>query len=83
VYSPILAGKIWAVIVSTPNCQHWLPSRSHKDPAIFYHLERIARLRNAVVRYSSDSRSKAVETVAYIAHGNKVSPKKFEKALVV
>ena len=126
-YSPILAGKIWAVIVETPNCQHWLPSRSHKDPAIFYHLERIGRLRNAVVRYSSDSRtgerldfglnstiiqeeddfipekgyslcrsgerggkcgscracwSPAVTTVAYIAHGNKVSPKKFEKDLI-
>ena len=127
VYSPILAGKIWAVIVETPNCQHWLPTRAYKDPAILYHLERIARLRNAVVRYSSDSRtgerldfglnstiiqsaedfipekgyslcrsgerggkcgscracwSKAVETVAYVHHGNKVSPKNFEKDLI-
>ena len=27
--------------------------------------------------------SKKVETVAYVAHGNKVSPKKFEKSLSV
>ena len=56
VYSPILAGKIWAVILQTPNCQHWLPTRAYKDDAILFHLKRIERLPNVAVRYSSDSR---------------------------
>ena len=54
--SVVLAGKIWAVIASTPDTMHWLPTRSHKDKAIAYRLEGIRNLSNVVVRYSSDSR---------------------------
>jgi len=127
VYSATLAVKIKSVIKSTPNCQHWLPSRSYKLPHIRKALDMIALLPNVAVRYSSDSLdgerldfglnstiiqskddfvaekgyalcragerggkcgtcracwSTAVETVAYVAHGNKVSPKKFEKLLI-
>ena len=127
VYSVALAEKIKDVIQATPDCKHWLPSRSYKDKNIFSVLKDIAALGNAAVRYSSDSRngerlsfginsviiqakedfvaekgyslcragerggkcgtcracwSKAVKTIAYIAHGNKVSPKKFSKSLI-
>jgi hypothetical protein len=127
VYHSHLATKIEKVIRATPNCQHWLPTRSYKNAAIHQALESIAKLNNAVVRYSSDSRegerldfglnstiiqnkndfipeksyalclsgerggkcgscracwSKAISTIAYIHHGNKVSPKKFEKSLI-
>ena len=56
IYSPILARKIWAVIVETPNCQHWLPTRAYKDAEILYHLKAMENLPNVAVRYSSDSR---------------------------
>jgi len=54
--SPILARKIWAVILETPNTQHWLPTRSYKDATILKQLRAIENLPNVVVRYSSDSR---------------------------
>ena len=54
--SPVLARKIWAVIIETPNTQHWLPTRSYKDAAILKQLRAIENLPNVVVRYSSDSR---------------------------
>ena len=54
-YDPVLAGKIWAVMVETPDCKHWLPSRAFKDDSIRFHLERMNNLPNVVVRYSSDS----------------------------
>ena len=127
VYSPALAVKIREVIQATPDCRHWLPTRSYKDPKILVELEKIAALENAAVRYSSDSRagdrlgfginstiiqskddfvpekgyalcragerggkcetcracwSKSVETVAYVHHGNKVSPAKFDRTLI-
>ena len=56
VYSSHLAWKILYVIKQTPNTQHWLPTRSYKVPKIASVLEKIGKLPNAVVRYSSDSK---------------------------
>jgi hypothetical protein len=50
-----LAELIEQVIAYTPGTRHWLPTRSHKIPAIREVLERIATLPNVAVRYSSDS----------------------------
>mgnify|MGYP006402375815 CR=1 FL=1 len=55
VYSAQLAGKILRVIQATPNCEHWVPTRSHKEEDIRPILERMALEPNAVVRWSSDS----------------------------
>ena len=56
VYSSHLAWKILYVIKQTPNTNHWLPTRSYKVPKIASVLEKIGKLPNAVVRYSSDSK---------------------------
>ena len=56
VYSSHLAWKILYVIKQTPSTQHWLPTRSYKVPKIASVLEKIGKLPNAVVRYSSDSK---------------------------
>lgn len=55
VYDSKLAEKIYQVIRDTPNCQHWLPTRTHKIPSIKGILNVIDSLPNVVVRYSSDS----------------------------
>ena len=56
-YSPMLARKIGEVCKATPSVKHWIPSRSHKVPAIRAELDRVGRLPNVVVRWSSDSTS--------------------------
>jgi hypothetical protein len=50
-----LATKIYEVIKQTPNCEHWLPTRSYKIPLIRYWLNLVACLPNVTVRLSSDS----------------------------
>ena len=127
-YTPALAIKIGEVCQATPHVRHWIPSRSYKVPDIKVELDRVGRLPNVVVRWSSDSTNgkrlwgsgrnstiiqtsedfrpakgyslcragerggacgpcracwSEVKTVAYVAHGNAVSPKKFDKPLTV
>jgi len=55
IYRIELAQKINRVIRRTPNTKHWLPTRSHKFVDVYQILYAIAKLPNAVVRYSSDS----------------------------
>ena len=55
VCSADLAKKIYEVIRQTPNCEHWLPTRSYKIPAIRDILNWVAVLPNVTVRLSSDS----------------------------
>ena len=54
VYHPDLARKIYNVMKRTPWCKHWLPTRSYKIDRIRPILEDMRKLRNVVVRYSSD-----------------------------
>ncbi len=55
IYSEVLAEKIFEICSQTPWVKHWIPTRSHKVPKIKCILDKINRLDNAVVRYSSDS----------------------------
>jgi len=55
VYSLPLAHRIYTVMKMTPNCQHWLPTRMHKDPIFAPVFARMNALPNVVVRFSSDS----------------------------
>lgn len=55
VYSLPLAHRIYTVMKMTPNCQHWLPTRMHKDPRFAPVFARMNALPNVVVRFSSDS----------------------------
>ena len=50
-----LAEKIYAVMAGTPHCKHWMPTRMHKFDKFKPVLERMNKLDNVVVRYSSDS----------------------------
>jgi hypothetical protein len=54
-YAIGLAEKIYAVMVSTPHVQHWLPTRMHKFPKFADVLARMQSLPNVMVRPSSDS----------------------------
>jgi len=54
-YALPLAEKIYAVMVSTPNVQHWLPTRMHKFQKFADVLARMQSLPNVMVRPSSDS----------------------------
>jgi hypothetical protein len=113
-YDIRLAEKIYAVMAGTPHCKHWMPTRMHKFEKFKPVLERMNKLDNVVVRYSSDSINgglitgqytstivetvdnagtavacrayesegkcngcracwnKAVDTIAYVAHGKKM-----------
>lgn len=55
VYDIRLAEKIYAVMAGTPHCKHWMPTRMHKFDKFKPVLERMNKLENVVVRYSSDS----------------------------
>ena len=150
IYCMELAEKIIEVVRRTPDCKHWLPTRSHKAiQGLYGYLVDYTKeyfvpneyqgdqpyanpmyLPNLTVRFSSDSAhgmrlskkfgrnsviiqreedfkpekgyalcrsytrggkcgdcracwSNKVDTVAYVKHGKKVNPKKFEKALTV
>lgn len=54
-YDIRLAEKIYAVMAGTPHCNHWMPTRMHKFDKFKPVLERMNKLDNVVVRYSSDS----------------------------
>ena len=55
VCSAELAQKIYNVMLQTPNCEHWLPTRSYKIGGIEDWLISMSLLDNVTVRYSSDS----------------------------
>lgn len=54
-YSLKLAKKIYAVMLATPNCKHWLPTRMHKFSKFTQVFNDMNALPNVVVRFSSDS----------------------------
>tara|TARA_R110000765_G_scaffold392455_1_gene485619 strand:+ start:114 stop:533 length:420 start_codon:yes stop_codon:yes gene_type:complete len=54
IYSAKLADKILEVIKRTPNCKHWIPTRSHKVAKLKPAISRLKKERNASVRYSAD-----------------------------
>jgi hypothetical protein len=55
VYSIALAEKILEVMVRTPWCKHWLPTRMHKFPKFRAVLAQMKALDNVSVRFSADS----------------------------
>jgi hypothetical protein len=55
VYALGLAEKILEVMVQTPWCKHWLPTRMHKFPKFAMVLAEMQALDNVMVRFSSDS----------------------------
>ncbi len=99
IYCMELAEKIIEVVRRTPDCKHWLPTRSHKAiqglygyltdyTKEYFKPEKGYALCRAYTRGGKcgDCRacwSNKVDTVAYVKHGKKVNPKKFEKALTV
>jgi hypothetical protein len=54
-YSVDLAEKVYEVMIATPWCKHWLPTRMHKFPKFANVLAKMQDLPNVVVRFSSDS----------------------------
>ena len=54
-YSVALAEKMLEVMVRTPWCKHWLPTRMHKFPKFSIVLQAMQALPNVMVRPSSDS----------------------------
>jgi hypothetical protein len=54
-YSLSLAEKIYQIMLSTPNCSHWLPTRMHKFDKFKPIIWDMQQLSNVVVRLSSDS----------------------------
>ncbi|MFA7169889.1 MAG: hypothetical protein WC178_03475 [Candidatus Paceibacterota bacterium] len=54
-YSYALAEKIYEVMVKTPWCNHWLPTRMNKFNKFVPLIEKMNSLNNVVVRFSSDS----------------------------
>jgi hypothetical protein len=55
IYSVELAEKILEVMIKTPWCKHWLPTRMYKFKKYANVLATMNRLPNVVVRFSSDS----------------------------
>lgn len=55
VYDIKLAHKILEVMILTPHCNHWIPTRMHKINKFKKVLEAMEALPNVVVRRSSDS----------------------------
>lgn len=55
VYSARLAEKIFEVMKLTPHVKHWIPSRMHKFEKYAPIFEKMKRLKNVSVRFSSDS----------------------------
>ena len=50
-----LAEKIYQVCEQTPNIKHWLPTRMYKFPKFKAILDKLNKLPNVRVRFSSDS----------------------------
>ena len=55
VYALDLAEKIYQVCLSTPWCQHWIPTRMYKFSKFHDVLDRLNALPNVVVRFSGDN----------------------------
>jgi len=55
VYTLGLAEKILEVMIQTPWCNHWLPTRMHKFPKFAHVFAQMEALPNVKVRFSSDS----------------------------
>ena len=55
VYHLGLAEKILDVMIRTPWCKHWLPTRMHKFPKFRIVFDAMRKLENVMVRFSSDS----------------------------
>jgi len=70
-YSLGLAEKMLEVMIRTPWCKHWLPTRMHKFPKFRAVLRAMKSLDNVSVRFSSDS-----VTGEYISgtHGSVIVP---------
>lgn len=54
-YTLGLAEKILEVMIRTPWCKHWLPTRMHKFPKFAMVIQAMQALENVMVRPSSDS----------------------------
>lgn len=54
-YALELAEKIYQVCLSTPWCQHWIPTRMYKFAKFREVLDRLNALPNVVVRFSGDN----------------------------
>lgn len=70
-YALGLAEKMLDVMIRTPWCMHWVPTRMHKFPKFRDVLQRMQALPNVSVRFSSDS-----VTGEYIpgTHGSVIVP---------
>jgi hypothetical protein len=55
VYTLALAEKMLEVMIRTPWCKHWLPTRMHKFPKFRMVFDQMRALDNVSVRFSSDS----------------------------
>ena len=55
VYHVELAKKMLRIMRATPNCKHWLPTRSYKFAKFRPIFARMEKLQNVAVRKSSDS----------------------------
>lgn len=54
-YSLALAEKVLEVMIRTPWCKHWLPTRMHKFPKFRMVFDQMRQLDNVSVRFSADS----------------------------
>ena len=54
-YSLALAEKVLEVMVRTPWCKHWLPTRMHKFPKFRMVFDQMRQLENVSLRFSADS----------------------------
>ena len=54
-YTVALAWKMYNVMLRTPDCQHWFPTRNYKFDKYKEVLDAMALLPKVVVRFSSDS----------------------------
>ena len=70
-YSLALGEKILEVMIRTPWCKHWLPTRMHKFPKFRMVFDAMRKLDNVSVRFSADS-----ITGEYIPglHGSVIGP---------
>lgn len=71
-YDVRLAEKILEVMIATPWCKHWLPTRMHKFPKFRDVIQRMEALDNVVVRVSSDS--VLGETLTTAKHSSTIFP---------
>ena len=78
-YHIALAHKMLEIMRLTPNCQHWFPTRMHKFPKFMAVINKMQKLHNVVVRFSSDSiEGEIIEgatTSTVIQHDQTISPK--------